>query len=245
MRTTTVVIGAGHTGLAVSHLLSRRSIDHVVLERGEVANTWRTERWDALRLLTPNWQTTLPGLAYDGDDPDGFMTMPEIVGFLDRYAHLTDPPLHTRTTVTSVRRDGDGYEVVTDRGVWSCLSVVLATGGVQPAQGAARGRRSSLLGRLGDPVRLSPPLGPTGGRRPGGGSVGHRRAAGRRDPPVRATGDGGGGRGTSACRGCTAARTSGTGSRSPACPASATTRWTTSCGPARFPRPSWWGRRSG
>ncbi len=129
MRTGTVVIGAGHTGLAVSYLLSQRSIDHVLLERGEVANTWRTERWDSLRLLTPNWQTRLPGFAYDGDDPDGFMTMPEIVEFIDRYARLVDPPLHTLTTVTSVRKDGEGYEVVTDRGVWSCRSVVLATGG--------------------------------------------------------------------------------------------------------------------
>ena len=129
MRTTTIVIGAGHTGLAVSYLLSQRSIDHVVLERGEVANTWRTERWDSLRLLTPNWQTRLPGFAYDGDDPDGFMTMPEIVDFIDRYARVVDPPLHTLTTVTSVRKDGDDYEVVTDRGVWSCRSVVVATGG--------------------------------------------------------------------------------------------------------------------
>ena len=129
VRTGTVVIGAGHTGLAVSYLLSQRSIDHVVLERGEVANTWRTERWDSLRLLTPNWQTRLPGFAYDGDDPDGFMTMPELVEFIDRYAQLVDPPLHTLTTVTSVRKGGEDYEVVTDRGVWSCRSVVLATGG--------------------------------------------------------------------------------------------------------------------
>ena len=128
MRTDTVVIGAGHTGLAVSYLLSRRSIDHVVLERGEVANTWRTERWDSLRLLTPNWQTRLPGFAYDGRDPDGFMTMSELVGFIDRYARWVDPPLHTLTNVTSVRRDGEDYEVVTNRGVWWCRSVVLATG---------------------------------------------------------------------------------------------------------------------
>ena len=129
MRTNTVVIGAGHAGLAVSYLLSRRSIDHVVLERGEVANTWRTERWDSLRLLTPNWQTKLPGFAYNGDDPDGFMTMPEIVDFIDRYARLVDPPLHTLTTVTSVRKAGEDYEVATDRGTWQCRSVVLATGG--------------------------------------------------------------------------------------------------------------------
>src|ERR1700741_573133 len=75
--TTTVVIGAGHAGLAMSRCLSLRSIDHVLLERGEVANTWKTQRWDSLRLLTPNWQSRLPGFSYDGDDPDAFMTMPE------------------------------------------------------------------------------------------------------------------------------------------------------------------------
>ena len=82
MRTTTVVIGAGQSGLALSRCLTDRSIDHVVLERREVANSWSTERWDSLRLLTPNWQCQLPGSVYDGDDPDGFMTMPEVVSFL-------------------------------------------------------------------------------------------------------------------------------------------------------------------
>ena len=81
VRTTTVVIGAGHAGLAMSHCLADRGIDHVVLERGEVANSWRTERWDLLRLLTPNWQSRLPGFGYEGDDPDGFRTMPETVDF--------------------------------------------------------------------------------------------------------------------------------------------------------------------
>ena len=60
MRTDVVVIGAGHAGLAMSRCLAERSIDHVVLERGEVANSWKTERWDSLRLLTPNWQSRLP-----------------------------------------------------------------------------------------------------------------------------------------------------------------------------------------
>jgi putative flavoprotein involved in K+ transport len=69
VRTTTVVIGAGHAGLAMSRSLADRSIDHVVLERGEVANSWKTERWDSLRLLTPNWQSRLPGYGYEGDDP--------------------------------------------------------------------------------------------------------------------------------------------------------------------------------
>jgi putative flavoprotein involved in K+ transport len=129
VRTTTVVIGAGHAGLAVSHFLSQRSIDHVVLERGEVANTWRTQRWDALRLLTPNWLSGLPGFAYEGDDPDGFMTMPEVIELIERYACTVNAPVQTGTTVIDVRNVEDGYRVTTDDGVWEARTVMLASGG--------------------------------------------------------------------------------------------------------------------
>jgi putative flavoprotein involved in K+ transport len=128
LRTTVVVIGAGHAGLAMSRQLTDRSIDHVVLERGEVANSWRTERWPSLRLLTPNWQTSLPSYAYDGDDVDGFMTAAEVAEFVAKYAVAVDAPVHTSTTVTAVRAADDGYEVVTDQGTWRARSVVLANG---------------------------------------------------------------------------------------------------------------------
>ena len=88
----------------MSRVLSEQSIEHVVLERGEVANTWKTERWDSLRLLTPNWLTRLPGLAYDGEDPDGFMAVAELIEFIERYADHVDAPVRTQTTVTSVSR---------------------------------------------------------------------------------------------------------------------------------------------
>jgi putative flavoprotein involved in K+ transport len=123
-----VVVGAGHAGLAVSHCLTERGIDHVVLERGEIANSWRHERWDSLRLLTPNWQSRLPGHRYDGADPDGFMTMPEVVDFIRTYARRIDAPVHSGTTVTSVRATTNGYRVVTDCGEWRCAAVVLASG---------------------------------------------------------------------------------------------------------------------
>lgn len=128
MHTTTVVIGAGQSGLAMSRCLADRSIDHVVLERSEVANSWRTERWDSLRLLTPNWQCRLPGRAYEGDDPDGFMTMPEVVDFITGYAREIAAPVQTGTTVSSVRRTASGYRVATDQGDWESRTVVLATG---------------------------------------------------------------------------------------------------------------------
>ena len=128
MRTTTVIIGAGQAGLAMSCWLAKRSIDHVILERGEVANSWRTERWDSLRLLTPNWQSRLPGYGYQGDDPDGFRTMPETIDFLERYAKVIAAPVRNHTNVTSVRGNGSGYEVVTHDGSWQCEAVVIATG---------------------------------------------------------------------------------------------------------------------
>jgi len=105
-----------------------RSIDHVVLERGEVGNSWRTERWDSLRLLTPNWQSRLPGFGYDGNDPDGFRTTPETIGFLERYAEVISAPVQTHTRVTSLRRVDDGYELATTEGGWRCRTVVLASG---------------------------------------------------------------------------------------------------------------------
>jgi putative flavoprotein involved in K+ transport len=72
-----IVIGAGQAGMAISYCLDKRGIDHVILERGQVANTWRTERWDSLKLLTPNWQCQLPDYAYSGDKPDGYMSVAE------------------------------------------------------------------------------------------------------------------------------------------------------------------------
>ena len=128
MRTTTLVIGAGHAGLAMSRCLADCSIDHVVLERGQVANSWRTERWDSLRLLTPNWQSRLPGYGYDGDEPDGFRTMPETIAFIERYSEVIAAPVQTDTEVTSLRSFDGGYEIATSRGDWRCRTVVLATG---------------------------------------------------------------------------------------------------------------------
>ncbi len=123
-----VVIGAGHAGLAISQLLGTRGVEHVVLERGEVANSWRKERWDSLTLLTPNWQTRLPGCAYDGDDPDGYMSVSELIQFLDDYAANTNAPIVTGCEVTSVRKVAERYRVTTNQGTWHARSVVLATG---------------------------------------------------------------------------------------------------------------------
>jgi putative flavoprotein involved in K+ transport len=126
--TTTVVVGAGHCGLAMSRCLAERSVDHIVLERGEVANSWRTQRWDSLRLLTPNWMTRLPGYAYRGGDPDGYLAAPDVVRIIEAYAAVPAAPVITGTTVTAVRPGGRGYVVQTDQGTWHARTVVVATG---------------------------------------------------------------------------------------------------------------------
>ncbi len=105
-----------------------------MLERGEVANSWRRERWDSLRLLTPNWQSRLPGLGYEGADPDGYMTVGEVTEFIERFAKVSAAPVRTGTNVTSVRRSGDGYQVTTNSGEIHCQAVVVASGACnQPA----------------------------------------------------------------------------------------------------------------
>lgn len=112
----------------MSQCLREHSVDHVILERGRIANSWRTERWDSLRLLTPNWQSRLPGYRFETCDADAFMTMPEVIGFIEDYARVISAPVQEETEVTSVSAAGNGFRVTTDRGEWRCQTVVLASG---------------------------------------------------------------------------------------------------------------------
>ena len=127
-RTNTVVVGAGHAGLAMSRCLTDRGVAHVVLEGGCVGERWRTSCSDAFRLLTPNWLSRLPGWEYRGPEPDGFMTAGELVGYLSDYARSFHAPLHLGTTVTRVAPGRAGFLVETERGTWSAANVVVATG---------------------------------------------------------------------------------------------------------------------
>jgi len=93
-----------------------------------VANSWRRERWASLRLLTPNWQSRLPGVRYEGADPDGYMTTAEVVELIDRFALRAGADVRTGTNVTSVRNADDGYRVTTSHGEIRSRAVVLASG---------------------------------------------------------------------------------------------------------------------
>ena len=148
-RVDAVVIGGGPAGLAISHCLSERAIGHVVLERGRLAEQWRTRRWDSLRLLTPNWMTRLPGRPYTGDDPDGFMPAGEVVDLLADYARSFGAPISEHTTVERVSAVRDAFVVRTDRLTYEADHVVIATGAsATPAVPAFASRLSSTIRQL-------------------------------------------------------------------------------------------------
>src|SRR5580692_9354843 len=114
LRVTVVVVGAGQAGLAMSRHLSVAGLDHIVLERREVGSSWRTERWDSLRLLTPNWMCRLPGYEYQGPDRDGYQTAGQTADWIEAYARDTGAPVRTGVTVSRVLRTAGGFEVATD-----------------------------------------------------------------------------------------------------------------------------------
>lgn len=129
-RVEVVVVGGGQAGLSISRHLKDRGVDHVVLERDTIAHDWQDRRWDNFTLVTPNWQCSLPGYPYDGDDPDGFMKRDEVLAWIRRYAESFDAPVVENVLVTRLREAaGGGFEVVTDQGTITAGQVVVATGG--------------------------------------------------------------------------------------------------------------------
>src|SRR6201997_1741466 len=125
-----LVVGGGQAGLSISYYLKQEGIDHLVLEKNTVTHTWRTQRWDAFCLVTPNWQCALPGYPYRGNDPHGFMKKDEIVAYLDGFIAMVDAPALERTEVRRVKRGADGrYAVSTSRGEFTADHVVVAAGG--------------------------------------------------------------------------------------------------------------------
>jgi putative flavoprotein involved in K+ transport len=123
-----IIIGAGHAGLAASYVLQQSGVDHLILERGEVANSWKYDRWDSLKLLTPNWMCQLPGKKFSGKDPDDFMSKAALASILSNYANEIEAPVHVSTTVLDVVQIKDGYQISTSNGDWWCKSLVLANG---------------------------------------------------------------------------------------------------------------------
>ncbi|MGF1569876.1 MAG: MSMEG_0569 family flavin-dependent oxidoreductase [Nodosilinea sp.] len=126
-----IIVGGGQAGLSMGYCLRQRNIHHLIFERHQIAHSWRSKRWDSFCLVTPNWQCTLPGFPYPGDDPQGFMQRDDIVRYLEDYAGHFDPPVKEGVEVTRVRQreSGNGFEVTTSIGTYIADQVVVATGG--------------------------------------------------------------------------------------------------------------------
>lgn len=127
MRHRVAIIGAGQAGLSLSHELTRLKVEHVILEKGVLANAWLTQRWDSFSLVTPNWMLRLPGRQYEGDEPDAFMPGSEFVRWLQDYARSFAAPVRTGVEVTRVSRSGSGFLLSTSTGQIACDNVVIAT----------------------------------------------------------------------------------------------------------------------
>lgn len=159
---TAIIIGAGHAGLAMSRALTCRSIDHIILDRGGPGHAWRHERWDSLRMITPNWANGLPGAPYKGSDPDGYMSAVEFATSLERYAHAISAPVRSGVTVTRLSGEAPRFCIETDQGLFTAETVINATGATRRPRvpGLSREVPSDILqittNRYRSPAVLSP-----------------------------------------------------------------------------------------
>ena len=125
-----IIIGGGQAGLSASYGLTQKKINHLVLDRGAIGDTWDKRRWDSFCLVTPNWQCRLPGFNYDGNDPKGFMVKDEIVNYIKRYAASFNPPFKGNVEVYKVfkkTKHGD-FSIETSKGDYTAQKVIVATG---------------------------------------------------------------------------------------------------------------------
>lgn len=133
------IIGAGQAGLATSWFLTQSGVDHVVLDAGRVAETWRTRRWDSFCLVTPNWTVQPPGAKYDGPDPDGYMPLADLVDYLQSWANSFDAPVDENNPVASLEADEGRFVLSLPSGKLKARTVVVATGAFQRAHRPAGG----------------------------------------------------------------------------------------------------------
>lgn len=127
------IIGGGQAGLATSWYLTQAGVEHVVLEAGRVAETWRTRRWDSFCLVTPNWGVNLPGMGYSGPEPDGFMPLAELVELFEVWAASFKAPVQEDSRVSALDKDGADFILKLDGTELRSRTVVVASGAFQRA----------------------------------------------------------------------------------------------------------------
>jgi putative flavoprotein involved in K+ transport len=158
----TVVIGGGQAGLAMSAVLQQHGREQVVLDRLQIGERWRTERWESLRFQFPNWSLELPGYAYSGEDPDGFAHWREILRVIEDYAASTSAPVREHTEVSELRANDRGFALSVSDATIHARRVVIATGPIPAAAHPAAGRGRWAVGAADRPDALPAPGGPAG-----------------------------------------------------------------------------------
>jgi putative flavoprotein involved in K+ transport len=123
-----IVVGGGQAGLSMSYYLKQNGVDHIVLNKGQLAESWRHGRWDSFCLVTPNWQCQLPGFYYQGHDPDGFMVKDEIIKYLEDYAASFAPPIKNGVKVEEVNYENGLFKLSSTDGPYTANKVVIACG---------------------------------------------------------------------------------------------------------------------
>ena len=131
-----IIVGGGQAGLSVAYCLKQQGIDYIIFEKGEIAGSWKNQRWDNFFLVTPNYQCRLPGYKYSGDDPYGFMPKMEIVKFVKDYAKSFDANIKEGVEVFEIKKNAisDDYDVKTTLGDFTADQVVIAAGGFHSAK---------------------------------------------------------------------------------------------------------------
>ena len=131
-----IVVGGGQAGLSIGYCLKKKGINHIIFEKNYAGYSWQEERWDTFCLVTPNWQCTLPGYHYSGDDPNGFMQRDAIVEYIKNYAKSFDPPIKEGVEVFSVAKNNSQglFEITSSIGNYTADQVVVATGSYHVAK---------------------------------------------------------------------------------------------------------------
>ncbi|MEO1679995.1 MAG: NAD(P)/FAD-dependent oxidoreductase [Pseudomonadota bacterium] len=149
-KVTTLIVGGGQAGLAMSRALTLRGIDHLILDRERVGHAWRARPWQQLRLQTPNWANALPGADTHDLDPDAFLPARAMAGRLETYAEMIDAPVEEYCDVLAARATGDGFALATNQGPFHARSLVIASGA------CARPAIPALAGGVPDAIRQIP-----------------------------------------------------------------------------------------
>lgn len=157
-----VIVGAGQAGLCTSYYLTQSKVPHVVLERGQIANAWKTQRWDSFALNTPNWMLNLPGMKHKGVDPDAFMLRDEFTAHLESWAQSFNAPVRCEVNVERLSPHTNGFRLETNQGSLTAQAVVVATATyMQPkvpalAQHLPKTVQQLRIGEYGNPSDVAP-----------------------------------------------------------------------------------------